>query len=207
MLPLIPTWIVAGPAGSGKTALIHGLSQGAAADATWTVLLNGQNPSIENTDWPAGVHRIQLAGGCACCTSRIVFHTHLSRTLRLRRPERLFIEVSGDSHPEGLLRQLGEPQWQSWLDLKGVLTVVTPLQSGHAQVATETLVPISRAVILNRVNSLSAPQVDSWMDRLMNLSSGSSQGNTRFVSVPQIDLNLKPAILWPLSQLEALEKT
>ncbi len=200
LTPPIPTWIIAGPAGAGKTTLLHGLAQGCPPNERWTVLLNGQREQQE-AHWPDAVHRIQLAGGCACCTSRLVFHTHLSRTLRLRRPDRLFIEIDGNSHPEPLLNQLGEAQWRPWLKVHGVVTVTTP--SKTLLINELPSIPHSACVVVNRCDEVPAWEVDRLLLNLKQVCAS----DVSYVTVPVTDAVLgsvsagKTEVLWPLSQL------
>lgn len=62
----------------------------------------------------SGVHLMRLAPGCACCSSRLIMSTHLSRTLRLNPPDWLVLELESASHPDKVLEFLQEPQWRGW---------------------------------------------------------------------------------------------
>ena len=62
-----------------------------------------------------GMQLVRLAPGCACCTSRLVIATHLSRILRLNQPKHLILELDSNAHPDQVIAMLQEPQWQGWL--------------------------------------------------------------------------------------------
>ncbi len=121
MLQNIPTHVIAGPLGAGKTSLIrHLLSQRPAAER-WAVLINefgqiGLDAALLTRD-EDGIALGEVAGGCLCCVNGAPFQVGLGRLLRKARPDRLFIEPSGLGHPAQLLKQLNEAPW------KGVLAV------------------------------------------------------------------------------------
>ena len=121
MFKQIPTHLIAGPLGAGKTSLIrHLLSQRPAAER-WAVLINefgqiGLDAALLTRD-EDGIALGEVAGGCLCCVNGAPFQVGLGRLLRKARPDRLLIEPSGLGHPAQLLKQLNEAPW------KGVLAV------------------------------------------------------------------------------------
>ncbi|MGF0240159.1 CobW family GTP-binding protein [Rhodococcus sp. IEGM1300] len=121
MLQNIPTHIIAGPLGAGKTSLIRHLMAQRPAGERWAVLINefgqiGLDAALLTRD-ADGIALGEVAGGCLCCVNGAPFQIGLGRLLRKARPDRLFIEPSGLGHPVQLLKQLTEAPW------KGVLAV------------------------------------------------------------------------------------
>ncbi|KAI3485016.1 hypothetical protein L1887_51791 [Cichorium endivia] len=121
MLQNIPTHLIAGPLGAGKTSLIRHLLGQRPSNERWAVLINefgqiGLDAALLSTD-DAGVSMGEVAGGCLCCVNGAPFQVGLGRLLRKARPDRLFIEPSGLGHPAELLAQLQLPPW------RGVLAV------------------------------------------------------------------------------------
>jgi G3E family GTPase len=110
---LVQTVLVMGPQASGKSDLLLRWARQSPPQEKWTLLFNGSTLPLGHL--PENVHALQLAPGCLCCNSRLILNTHLGRTLRMRRPDRLFIEISHTSHPDKLLAFLQDPQWQPWL--------------------------------------------------------------------------------------------
>ena len=197
----IPTWIVAGPSGSGKSALVHGLSAHCPEQELWTVLLHAQTDEWEKAYWSNNVHRITLAGGCACCSSKVVFHTHLSRTLRLRRPHRLFIEISEQGHPHNLTEQLSETQWQPWIDVKGVIHVLNPQHQRYTMTVTEHR-NVLHVGVMNRCDQAPGRVVDACVQRLKQ----TLPIHSTIVCSPTQHAGLHLQPIWPLSQIKVLEK-
>ncbi|MHC8317010.1 CobW family GTP-binding protein [Pseudomonas sp. LB3P31] len=128
MLQNIPTHVIAGPLGAGKTSLIkHLLAQRPAAER-WAVLINefgqiGLDAALLTQD-ADGIALGEVAGGCLCCVNGAPFQIGLGRLLRKARPDRLFIEPSGLGHPAQLLRQLGAAPWLGVLAVQPCVLVL-----------------------------------------------------------------------------------
>ncbi|MDX1725458.1 MAG: CobW-like GTP-binding protein [Pseudomonas sp.] len=128
MLKNIPTHLIAGPLGAGKTSLIRNLLAQRPADERWAVLINefglvGLDAVLLDSD-ADGVAMGEVAGGCLCCVNGVPFQVGLSRLLRKARPDRLLIEPSGLGHPLQLLEQLGEPPWAGVLAVQPAVLVL-----------------------------------------------------------------------------------
>lgn len=128
MLSQIPTHLIAGPLGAGKTSLIRHLLAHKPADERWAVLINefGQigldAALLEQGD--DGIALAEVAGGCLCCVNGAPFQVGLGRLLRKARPDRLLIEPSGLGHPAQLLAQLRQPPWLGVLAVQPALLVL-----------------------------------------------------------------------------------
>nr|BFD38649.1 CobW family GTP-binding protein [Pseudomonas sp. FFPRI_1] len=128
MLQNIPTHVIAGPLGAGKTSLIRHLLSQRPADERWAVLINefgqiGLDAALLTRD-EDGIALGEVAGGCVCCVNGAPFQVGLGRLLRQSRPDRLFIELSGLGHPAQLLKQLSVAPWQGVLALQpGVMVL------------------------------------------------------------------------------------
>ena len=128
MLQNIPTHVIAGPLGAGKTSLIRHLLAQRPPNERWAVLINefgqiGLDAALLTRDIE-GIALGEVAGGCLCCVNGAPFQIGLGRLLRKARPDRLFIEPSGLGHPAQLLRQLGEAPWQGVLAVQPCVLVL-----------------------------------------------------------------------------------
>ncbi|HCN46102.1 MAG TPA: cobalamin biosynthesis protein CobW [Pseudomonas sp.] len=131
MLQNIPTHLIAGPLGAGKTSLIRHLLGQRPANERWAVLINefgqiGLDAALLSTD-DDGVSMGEVAGGCLCCVNGAPFQVGLGRLLRKARPDRLFIEPSGLGHPAQLLAQLQSPPWTGVLAVQPAVLVLDAL--------------------------------------------------------------------------------
>ena len=128
MLQNIPTHVIAGPLGAGKTSLIKHLLTQRPVNERWAVLINefgqiGLDAALLTRD-ADGIALGEVAGGGLCCVNGAPFQIGLGRLLRKARPDRLFIEPSGLGHPAQLLRQLSEAPWQGVLAVQPCVLVL-----------------------------------------------------------------------------------
>lgn len=164
MLSQIPTHLIAGPLGAGKTSLLQQLLAQRPTDERWAILINefgqlGLDRALLQSDTEAGVSLAEIPGGCLCCVNGVPFQVGLGRLLRKARPDRLWIECSGLGHPTELLTQLSSAPWQGVLDLQPLLMVVDAgqLVSGVALPdSQQRSLPLAGLLIANRTDLLSA---------------------------------------------------
>ncbi|MFN3355828.1 MAG: CobW family GTP-binding protein [Pseudomonas sp.] len=128
MLQNIPTHVIAGPLGAGKTSLIKHLLAQRPDNERWAVLINefgqiGLDAALLTQD-DDGIALGEVAGGCLCCVNGAPFQVGLGRLLRKATPDRLFIEPSGLGHPAQLLKQLREAPWQTVLAVQPCVLVL-----------------------------------------------------------------------------------
>ena len=161
MLTHIPTHLIAGPLGAGKTSLIRHLLAHKPAAECWAVLINefgqiGLDQALLTSDQD-GVSLAEIPGGCLCCVGGAPFQVGLTRLLRQARPDRLLIEPSGLGHPAELLRQLGEAPWRGVLALQpAVLVLDAPaLAAGQALPdSQQAALEVAGLLVLNKAEGL-----------------------------------------------------
>lgn len=154
MLQNIPTHVIAGPLGAGKTSLIKHLLAQRPANERWAVLINefgqiGLDAALLTQD-ADGIALGEVAGGCLCCVNGAPFQIGLGRLLRKTRPDRLFIEPSGLGHPAQLLRQLSEAPWLGVLAVQPCVLVLDAqaLAAGKPLPAAQQEALISAGLLL-----------------------------------------------------------
>ena len=194
MMQNIPTHVIAGPLGAGKTSLIKHLLAQRPDGERWAVLINefgqiGLDAALLTCD-ADGIALGEVAGGCLCCVNGAPFQIGLGRLLRKARPDRLFIEPSGLGHPAQLLKQLSEAPWQGVLSVQPCVLVL----DAQALAAGKAL-PQSQQVALDSAGLL-----------LMNKSENLDGADRQRIS---LQLPLRP-LYWtqqavmPLSELPGL---
>lgn len=127
VLQSIPTHIITGFLGAGKTTVLQHLLKQKPEGEVWAVLMNEFGEIGIDQMWVAeqqGIAVKEVLGGCLCCTSQLPMQIALARLLSEFRPSRLFIEPTGLGHPKELVAQLTQPHWQNSLSLCQVITVV-----------------------------------------------------------------------------------
>jgi len=164
MLQNIPTHVIAGPLGAGKTSLIRYLLTHKPPNERWAVLINefgqiGLDAALLTTA-ADGIALGEVAGGCLCCVNGAPFQIGLGRLLRQARPDRLFIEPSGLGHPVQLMAQLRDAPWLGVLALQPSVIVLDAeaLAAGRALPASQ-LDAMAEAglLVLNKSAQLTAP--------------------------------------------------
>ena len=127
----IPTNIITGFLGAGKTSAILHLLEQKPGDEHWAVLVNefgeigidgglfqGQH-SEEH-----GVFIREVPGGCMCCSAGIPMQFALNELLTRARPDRLLIEPTGLGHPVEVLEILAGADYRAVLSVQKVVTLV-----------------------------------------------------------------------------------
>ncbi|MHA3734212.1 CobW family GTP-binding protein [Pseudomonas sp. Eth.TT006] len=161
MLQNIPTHVIAGPLGAGKTSLIRQLMAQRPPGERWAVLINefgqiGLDAALLTRDGD-GIALGEVAGGCLCCVNGAPFQIGLGRLLRKARPDRLFIEPSGLGHPAQLLKQLSAAPWLGVLALQPCVLVLDAqvLAAGKTlPVAQQEALASAGLLLLNKAESL-----------------------------------------------------
>lgn len=187
MLQHIPTHVIAGPLGAGKTSLIRHLLAQRPANERWAVLINefgqiGLDAALL-TQAGDGIALGEVAGGCLCCVNGAPFQIGLGRLLRKARPDRLFIEPSGLGHPAQLMRQLSEAPWRGVLAVQPCVLVLDaramadgkPLPDAQRQTLAD-----AGLLVLNKSESLT--QADR--ERVTAQLSGSALYWTQHAALP-----------------------
>lgn len=165
MLQNIPTHVIAGPLGAGKTSLIRQLMAQRPANERWAILINefgqiGLDAALLSTD-DQGIAMGEVAGGCLCCVNGAPFQVGLGRLLRTAKPHRLFIEPSGLGHPLQLLAQLRQPPWRGVLAVQPAVMVLDAEQlAGHIALpeAQQEALADAGLLVLNKSQGLDDQQ-------------------------------------------------
>lgn len=173
MLEQIPTHLVSGPLGSGKTTLMRHLISVRPEGERWAILINefgevGIDAALLQSD-DDGVSLAEVPGGCLCCVNGLPFQVGLSRLLRRTRPDRLFIEASGLGHPATLLTQLSNFPWKEVLALQPMMMVLdaSALYAGQPLIdAQRSALPRAGLLILNKSADLALDQRKKVLARL-----------------------------------------
>ena len=164
-LPLrhIPTQLIGGPLGAGKTSLLRALLEQRPKHERWAILVNefgqvGIDAALLEGAGQSQVDLSEIPGGCLCCVNGVPFQVGLGRLLRRARPDRLFIETSGLGHPAPLMRQLAQPPWNDVLQLHPLLMVLdaAALAAGDRLPDTQKdALDLAGALVMNKSEAVS----------------------------------------------------
>ncbi|WP_409525410.1 CobW family GTP-binding protein [Nitrincola sp. MINF-07-Sa-05] len=153
----VPTNIITGFLGTGKTTAINHLLQTKPENERWAILVNefGQvgldEALIPDQD---GLFIKELAGGCVCCALGPALTINLAMLLRRAKPHRLLIEPTGLGHPSGIVDTLKGISFCDVIDLRSIICLLDPGVLEHPQImAHETFsdqLSLADVIVLNK---------------------------------------------------------
>lgn len=127
----IPTNIITGFLGVGKTSAILQLLSAKPAGERWAVLVNEFGEIGVDGSLFQGQHREEqqiyireVPGGCMCCAAGLPMQIALNQLLTRAKPHRLLIEPTGLGHPVEVLEVLTADHYRSVLNVQKTLTLV-----------------------------------------------------------------------------------
>ncbi|QDV62044.1 CobW family GTP-binding protein [Crateriforma conspicua] len=171
----IPTNVIIGFLGSGKTTAIAKLVDKRPAGQRWSILINefgkvSIDHALVNSSLD-GVAVEELGGGCACCTLAFVFKPLLAQFIRRTKPDRLILEPSGVSHPANVIDILRSPNFATAIDLRNIICLIDPKDFDDVRwretAVFQDQVQLADIVILNWTDSRDRELIDrcrTWIE-------------------------------------------
>ncbi|GAA0817208.1 GTP-binding protein [Colwellia asteriadis] len=134
----IPTNLITGFLGVGKTTAIVQLLANKPEHENWAVLVNefGEvgidaelltNNSDKNNkanNEKNGVFIRQVPGGCMCCASGVPMQVALNQLIAKAKPDRLLIEPTGLGHPKEVVEVLTSGKYKDLISLQSILCLI-----------------------------------------------------------------------------------
>ena len=193
LIKKVPTNIITGFLGSGKSTLIQSLLTNKDNDEYWVILINefgevgldeqiieasiDQNNKQNNSKNPefkskkGQIQISQIAGGCLCCANGVPFQVALVQLLKQqdRSPDRLLIEPTGLGHPKQIINQLMD---RPFIELQTVFTVVDPRKVQDNRYAEHDLyrtqIEVADVVVCNKQDVYVDEDLklfETWLDQ------------------------------------------
>jgi G3E family GTPase len=173
----IPTNLVTGATGAGKSTAIARLLDHRSAGQHWAVLVNDFGPrDIRSAQSTTEEHvTFREVAGCVCCTGQVALRAALVKMLRSFAPQRLLIEASAAAQPAALLRLLREPGIANAIELRSTLCVVDTKQLGDSRYTENEVyreqITSADAIYLSKTNAMTAAERASAHAKLQALRS------------------------------------
>ncbi len=171
----IPTNLITGFLGVGKTTAVIDLLQRKAAGSRWAVLVNEYGDvSIDGAmiegSGPDGVTVREVGGGCVCCASAPFLPVAIHFLLLEAQPERLIIETTGLGHPARLLDSLRR-NYHGRLDVRATLGIVDPADFAKPEMRENPIfvdqIQLSDVVVMNKLDT-ATPELVSEFQKWAN---------------------------------------
>ncbi len=127
----VPTNIITGFLGVGKTSAILNLLKHKPGNERWAVLVNefgeigidgaliGGHSADQN-----GVFIREVPGGCMCCAAGLPMQVALTKLIKKANPDRLLIEPTGLGHPREVLQTLQAQSFREVLSIQKIVTLI-----------------------------------------------------------------------------------
>ncbi|MDB6062251.1 MAG: GTP-binding protein [Verrucomicrobiaceae bacterium] len=131
----IPTNVITGFLGAGKTTAILDVLARKPAAEKWAVLVNefgeiGIDGAILSG---RGAEIREVPGGCMCCVADLPMKIALNNLITRAKPDRLLIEPSGLGHPQEIIDTLSGEYYRDVLDMRAVITLVDPRKLANSR--------------------------------------------------------------------------
>lgn len=169
----IPTNLIFGFLGVGKTTAILNLLKARPEGEVWAVLVNefgevGIDGAMLESE---GVAIKEIPGGCMCCVAGLPMQIGLNQLIMRAKPDRLLIEPTGLGHPSQILTTLTDEHYADVLDLKPVITLVDPRKLEDPRVLDNVQfrdqVAAADILVANKTDLASADQMtgfERWVE-------------------------------------------
>jgi len=131
----IPTSLITGFLGVGKTTAILQLLANKPKKENWAVLVNefgevgidsallAGNVTKGDSD-EKGIFIREVPGGCMCCASGVPMQVALNQLISKAKPDRLIIEPTGLGHPKEVIDVLTSGKYQELISLQAIFCLV-----------------------------------------------------------------------------------
>ncbi len=171
----IPTNLILGFLGVGKTTAILDLLKNRPEGEVWAVLVNefgevGIDGALLETE---GAFIREVPGGCMCCVAGLPMQIGLNQLIHKARPDRLLIEPTGLGHPSQIIDTLTSEHYQDVLALGPVISLVDPRRLEEPRVVENVQfrdqVAAADILVANKVDACSPEQLsafDQWAAKL-----------------------------------------
>lgn len=165
----IPTNIITGFLGTGKTTAILNLLKEKPENENWAVLVNefGEIGIDGALMTEQGALIKEVPGGCMCCAAGVPMSVALTALLRTN-PDRLIVEPTGLGHAHKVLATLTSSQFKDYINLRATIGLVDPRNLSVDKYLQNTnfndQLAISDIIIGNKVDECHVSDIDTFND-------------------------------------------
>lgn len=165
----IPTNLILGFLGVGKTTAILDLLKHKSDHETWAVLVNEFGAVGIDGALLAGQGAVvrEVAGGCMCCVAGLPMQIGLNRLIHDAKPDRLLIEPTGLGHPTQIIDTLTSEHYADVVRLDAVIGLVDPRRLDDPRVMGneqfQDQVATADVLVANKADLCSVPERERFM--------------------------------------------
>jgi len=173
--PPVPTTLITGALGVGKTSAIRDLSLKRPPGERWVVLVNelgevGIDGALIEGDGDDALEVAELPGGCLCCTARGPMLGRLRTVLDRLSPDRLLVEPSGVADPGRVLddlRSLSDTTGRHALQLQATIVLIDPraiTDADRRQGPWTAQIEAAEVLVANKVDLCTGAEVRAFLE-------------------------------------------
>lgn len=176
--PRIPTNLITGFLGVGKTSAIRNLISQKPADERWAVLVNefgevGIDGAIIESAGGETVSVSEIAGGCFCCSSDAPIEFTLMELIQATTPDRILIEPTGLGHPAKVLDTLRGSWFRSLIDLRATICLADAADFANPQVTSvevfQDQLHMADVVVVNKLDRTAPARLEEFLTFLRGM--------------------------------------
>ena len=202
--PRIPTNLITGFLGVGKTSAIRHLISQKPTDQRWAVLVNefgevGIDGAMIESSGAENVAVSEIAGGCFCCSSDAPIEFSLMELIRQTTPDRVLIEPTGLGHPAKVLDALRGPWFRGVIDLRATICLADPADFANPVVTNvdvfQDQLHMADIVVVNKLDRTPPDRLSPFLAFLNGLFPPKSLIIT--TTLGRVDLSLLEADISP----------
>jgi G3E family GTPase len=192
----VPTNIITGFLGVGKTTTIIHLLKNKPKNEKWAILVNEfgeigiDGALLENQ---GGLVK-EVPGGCMCCVAGLPMSVGVNALLR-QKPDRLIIEPTGLGHPKEIIAILTSEQYAPYVDLKATVALLDARNLSNTKYTNNQnfndQLAVSDIVIANKSDQYSA--LDTQAFENWSNAQQPKKNTTQFAVKGDFDLQLLDA--------------
>ncbi|PKH09068.1 GTP-binding protein [Moritella sp. Urea-trap-13] len=181
----IPTNIITGFLGVGKTTAIQQLLKQKPADETWGILVNefgqiGIDGTLLSaftdtlTDQAQRIIVKEVPGGCLCCVAGLPMKMGLNMLISKAKPDRILIEPTGLGHLQQVIKDLSGEFYCDVLALNATICLVDPSHLNDAKYVEnnhfQDQISLADVLVANKTEHLNKADKVRFMDFSHQLS-------------------------------------
>jgi G3E family GTPase len=205
MNSLIPTNIITGFLGVGKTTAITHLLKHKPSHEIWSILVNefgevGIDGAMLKT---VNANVREVPGGCICCVAGLPMKIALNMMIATTKPDRIIIEPTGLGHPEEIINTLLGECYDTVLDVRATITLIDPRKLGDSRYTEnanfQDQIAVADVLVANKTDVCGENEKQAF-ERLLANFTPPKQGafwveqgqiDAAWLDLPRADHNLK----------------
>lgn len=170
---LIPTNLITGFLGVGKTTAIRDLAARRPSHERWAILVNeygevGLDQALIEGGGDPELAVSEIAGGCFCCSMELPLDWTIDALIRAARPQRLIIEPTGLGHPARVLDHLRGPRFRQILDVRTTICLADPRDFENPRIGQSPVfqdqLHLADIVVINKTDVVAPEVVDQFQE-------------------------------------------